>query len=81
MRYCIRPNFLAGKKYSATDFIEDLILDDEDAINLEYRSSEGFQNFFQVSTSTFERILNKIVPILKPLTHHMPHQKLRLHYS
>ncbi len=38
-RYWIRPNLLARKKYGAIDFMKDLILDDEDTLNLEYRSS------------------------------------------
>ncbi len=29
-RYWIRPRLLARKKYSANDFMEDLILDDEE---------------------------------------------------
>ncbi len=80
-RYWIRPSLFARKKYNATDFMEDLILDDEDALNLEYKSSVGFLNFFQMSTSTFERILNPIALILKSFIHHIPHQKLHLHYS
>ncbi len=61
--------------------MENPSLDDEDTLNLEYRSSAGFRNFFRMSTLALsERILNMIAPILKPLTHHMPPQKLILHY-
>ncbi len=59
-RYWIRPSLLARSKYSATDFMRDLILDDEDLLSLEYRSGAGFRNFFQISSSTFEEILNMI---------------------
>ncbi|XKL69619.1 hypothetical protein PGB90_007388 [Kerria lacca] len=61
-RYWIRPSLQATRKYNTTDFIKDLILDDEDAPNLKYRSGAGFKNFFRVSISTFTMILNIIGP-------------------
>ena len=61
-RYWIRPSLLARSKYSATDFMRDLILDDEDLLSLEYRSGVGFRNFFRIPSSTFETILNMIGP-------------------
>lgn len=61
-RFWVRPSLLARRKYSATDFMRDLILDDEDAFDLEYRSGAGFRNFFRISSSTFEEILIMIAP-------------------
>ncbi|XKL61522.1 hypothetical protein PGB90_008579 [Kerria lacca] len=61
-RYWIRPSLPARRRFSTIDFIKDLILDDEDALNLEYRSGAGFKNFFRVSTSTFTKIFNMIGP-------------------
>lgn len=61
-RFWVRPSLTARRRYSATDLMKDLILDDEDAFNLEYRSGAGFRNFFRISTSTFEEILNMIGP-------------------
>ena len=41
-----------------TNFIRDLIFDDIDELNLEYRSGFGFRNFFRMKSSTFETLLN-----------------------
>ncbi len=35
------------KKYSATDFMRNVILDDQNLLSLEYHSGAGFRNFFQ----------------------------------
>lgn len=46
-RFWVRPFLSNGRrKYSATVFVKDLILDDEDLLSLEYRSGAGFQHFF-----------------------------------
>ncbi len=58
-RFWVRPSLKrARKRYSATDLMKDLILDDVDALNLEYRSGFGFRNFFRMKSSTFETLLN-----------------------
>ncbi len=62
-RFWVRSRLLHDrKKYGATDFTRDPILDDQNLLSLEYRSGEGFRNFFQMSGSTFEEILDMIVP-------------------
>lgn len=61
-RFWVRPSLQAKKKYSATDLMNDLILDDVDVLNLEYRSGAGFKNFFRMSTTSFETLLNMIGP-------------------
>lgn len=64
-RFWVRPSLLTGmKKYNTTDFMRGLKLDDEDLLSLEYRSGAGFQNFFRMSSSTFEEIQNMIAPKL-----------------
>lgn len=80
-RYWVRPSLLARRRYSTTDLMKDLILDDEDALNLEYRSGAGFRNFFRVSSSTFEQILNMIAPRISRRDTHLrkaiaPHERL-----
>lgn len=57
-RYWVRPSLLSRAKYSSSDMMKDLILDD--TTSAEYRSNIGFKNFFQMSTSDFENLLNKI---------------------
>lgn len=59
-RFWIRPSLQARRKYSATDMMKDLILDDADVLSLEYRSGAGFRNFFRMSSTTFETVLNMI---------------------
>lgn len=61
-RFWIRPSLQARHKYSATDFMKDLVLDDVDLLSLEYRLGAGFRNFFRLSTREFENILNMIGP-------------------
>ncbi len=41
-RFWVRPSLVVRKKYSATDFMRNLILDDVDELNLEYRSGFGW---------------------------------------
>ncbi len=45
-RFWIRPSLLARKRYSATDFMKDLILDDADLLSLEYTSLEQNSRIF-----------------------------------
>ncbi len=61
-RFWIRPSLVARRKYSTTDFMRDLVLDDTDLLSLEYRSGAGFKNFFRMSTTEFENILQMIAP-------------------
>lgn len=46
----IRLFLLAREKYSTTDFMKDLILDNVNALGLEYQFKAGFINFFSMST-------------------------------
>lgn len=60
-RYWVRPSLKGLKsraKYSSSDMMKDLILDD--TTSAQYRSNIGFKNFFRMSTSDFENLLNKI---------------------
>lgn len=60
-RFWVRPSLVRGrKKYDTDQFINDLLLDDEDALQLEYRSEMGFQNFFRMKHSEFEKLLQMI---------------------
>ncbi len=62
-RFWVRSSLLHGrKKCSATDSMRDLILDDQNLLSLEHSPGAGIQNFFWVSSSTFEEILNMIAP-------------------
>lgn len=61
--------------------MKDLLLDDADELNLEYRSGCGFKNFFRMKTNDFEGLLNKIAHIIqKPDTPFKsaipPHERL-----
>lgn len=57
-RFWIRPSLIYGKKkYCATEFMKDLLLDEADDLNLEYRCDVGFRNFFRMKNSEFENIL------------------------
>lgn len=63
-RFWIRPSLSRGKnKYSTSEFMNDLILDDVDELNLEYRCS-GFKNFFRMRSCDFEELLNSISPMI-----------------
>lgn len=42
--------------------MKDLLLDDVDELNLEYRSDLGFKNFFRMKNSDFEHLLSIIAP-------------------
>lgn len=57
-RFWVQPSLIARRRYSATDFMRDLILDDIEELNIEYRSGLGFRNFFRMKSSTFETLLN-----------------------
>ncbi len=57
-RFWVWPSLQAKKKYSTTDLIKDLVLDDVDLPNLEYRSGAGFKNFFRMTTTSFETLLS-----------------------
>lgn len=57
----MRPSFINKKKYNGSDLINDLLLDDVDQLQLEYCNS-GFRNFFRMSSSEFENLLNLIGP-------------------
>jgi hypothetical protein len=42
--------------------MKDLLLDEVDEPNLEYRSDLGFRNFFRMNNSNFEYLLSMIAP-------------------
>ena len=51
------------------EFLKDLVLDDVDELNLEYRCDIGFRNFFKMKNSDFEILLTMISPkIIKKKT-------------
>ncbi len=61
-RFWVWPSFQAEKKYSVTDLMKDLVLDDIDLLNLEYRFGVGFKNFFHMTTTLFETLPSMIGP-------------------
>ncbi len=61
-RVWVRPSLQAKKKYSIIVLMKDLVLDDVDLLNLEYRSEAGFKNFFHMTITSFESLLNVIGP-------------------
>ena len=62
-RFWVRPSLKSGRaKYSANNFMNDLILDEVDKLNLEYRCGTGFRNFFRMTSSDFETLLSLIGP-------------------
>jgi len=62
-RFWIRPSLKSGRaKYSVNYFMNDLISDEVDELNLEYRCGTGFRNFFRMTSSVFETLLSLIGP-------------------
>lgn len=62
-RYWVRPSILNGrKKYRTSEFMKDLLLDEADELNLEYRNDVGFSNFFRMNRTDFEILLRMIEP-------------------
>lgn len=57
-RFWVRPSLVQGrKKYSTDEFMKDLLLDEVNELNLEYRSDLGFRNFFWMNNFDFEHLL------------------------
>ncbi len=54
--------FSSALEIRTTDLMKDLVLDDVDLPNLEYRSGAGLKNFFRMATISFETLLNMIGP-------------------
>ncbi|KAK9884603.1 hypothetical protein WA026_007443 [Henosepilachna vigintioctopunctata] len=51
-RFWVRPSLVRGRKrYSTEEFMRDLLLDEVDELNLEYRCDAGFKNFFRMKFS------------------------------
>lgn len=61
-RFWVRPSLRSKVRYNASDLIEDLRKDDVNILSLEYRCNGGFRNFFRMSESEFEYLLQKIGP-------------------
>ena len=52
--FWVRPSLVRSrKKYSTEEFMNDLLLNDVDDLNLEYRCDVDFQNFFRMNNSDF----------------------------
>ena len=52
-KFWIRPSLVQGrKKYSTQDYMEYLLLNDIDDLNLEHRCDVGFRNLFRVNNSS-----------------------------
>ncbi len=64
-RFWVWSSLQAKKKYRTTDLMKDLVLDDVDLPNLEYRSRAGFKNFFRMITTSFKTLLNMIGPKIR----------------
>lgn len=61
-RFWIRPSLKSRNRYCASDLINDLVLDDADVLNLEYRVDAGFRNCFRMTSTDFENLLKLISP-------------------
>ena len=58
-QFWVRPNFSKGRaRYGVSELMKELILDNVDELNLEYRCGGGFRNFFRMTSSDFEILLN-----------------------
>ena len=65
LRFLVRRSLSRGRaRYGVSKLMKDLILDDVDELNLEYRCRGGFQNFFRMTSSDFEILLNLTGPII-----------------
>lgn len=58
-RFWVRPSL---QSRSSHNLLDELILDDRDILNLEYRCNGGFRNFLRMSCTEFEHLLNLIGP-------------------
>jgi|UniRef100_A0A2S2Q8U9 hypothetical protein len=62
-RFWVRISLVHGRQKNSTDeFVNDLLLDEVDQLNLEHRWDSGFQNFFRLNNSDFENILSMFAP-------------------
>lgn len=62
-RFWVRPSLKNGRqKYRTNDFINDLLQDEADDLNLEYRKDVGFTNYFRMNRSDFELLLGMVGP-------------------
>ncbi|KAL4149795.1 hypothetical protein QTP88_003659 [Uroleucon formosanum] len=62
-RFWVRPSLKSGRaKCSVNDFMNDLISEQVDKLNLEYRCGTGFRNFFRMTSNDFETLLSLIGP-------------------
>jgi hypothetical protein len=59
-RFCVRRSLRGRARYGVNDLMKDLILDDADELNVEYRCGGGFRNFFRMSSSDFEAPLHLV---------------------
>ncbi|KAJ4440376.1 hypothetical protein ANN_08517 [Periplaneta americana] len=61
-RFWVRPSLQSRKVYRGSVLMKDLMLEDVDQLNLEYRCGGGFIIFFQMSSPDFETLLTMIGP-------------------
>ncbi|XP_060881928.1 uncharacterized protein LOC132953338 [Metopolophium dirhodum] len=61
-RFWVRPSLQSREIYTTSHLLTDLISDDTDILNLEYRCNGGFRNFFRMSPSQFNELLNMVIP-------------------
>ncbi|KAL4113002.1 hypothetical protein QTP88_016711 [Uroleucon formosanum] len=52
-RFWVRPSLQSREIYTKSHLLSDLISDDTDILNLEYKCNGGFRNFFRMSPSQF----------------------------
>ena len=62
-RFWVRPSLESRSRYGTRDLMKDLLLDDVDELNLEYRGC-GFKNFFRMRSNDYEVLLNLVAPII-----------------
>lgn len=65
--FWIRPSLRRGRQlYRASELMKDLILDEVNPLNLEYRNDVGFTNFFRMRRSDW-RHFQRLRTIKKPM--------------
>ncbi|KAJ8881926.1 hypothetical protein PR048_018412 [Dryococelus australis] len=62
LQFWVRPSLRGRVRYGRSDLMKDLILDNVDELNLEYRCGGGFRNCFRMTSSDFEFLLTLTAP-------------------
>jgi len=60
----VQPSLKKGKKYSGSDLVKDLILNDVDKLNLEYRCNLSFKKCFRTTNTDVQTLLALTAPTI-----------------